>query len=665
MKEVFEVEKIKNSFIAKFISVILIALLTAVFVFSSVALVFGVSANLYSESKNKLELSDILEDNLRSVLDDILWRIDVANETFPNVSDNLMYEVTDEDGKILYSDVDESKSMLSYAQNCYSKPYGYTYYENDSYVNEENTDTETTSLAGETTQTAPKRINYTLTVHLKNELKEKDIFYYITEIYNYIANNEKNLLIASAFSAVLILALFVYLMCAAGHKKGENGIHISLFDKVPYDISALLTAGSVGAVLALIVAATESISNTTYYNNSLLPFIPAFYALTVVAVSILLTLFCITTAVRIKLRTLIKSSLFYIIIKFIFKHIKRFFAFCGYTIRRIPTMWKSVLIISGIFMINFILIMITVSGGEGAALLLLLFDLAIGVSAVLFCIMFSDIKMGTEKIANGNTDTKINEYRMIGDLRYHAENINSINNGIARAVEQKMKSERFKTELITNVSHDIKTPLTSIINYVNLLSKESIDNENAEEYIEVLTRQSSKLKKLIDDLLEASKASTGNLAVNFSKIEIGTLLSQTIGEYEERFAENALDIVLNPCSQMLYISADNRHMWRIFDNIFNNIAKYAQPNTRVYIDVNENDGAVQIMFKNISKEQLNISGEELVERFVRGDSSRNTEGSGLGLSIARSLAELQKGRFDVQIDGDLFKVKLVFPIVNE
>lgn len=658
-------EKIKNSFTAKFMSVILIALLTAVFVFSSAALVLGVSANLYSESKNKVELSELLEDNLHSALNYIVWRIDVVNEIFPSVSDNLMYEIKDENGKILYSDVDESQSMLSYAENCFSRNYGYVYSEDEVDADEENVSGVETTSRHEITDIASKRINYTLTVHLKKELKEKDIFYYTTEIYNYIANNEKNLLTASAFSAVLILALFVYLMCAAGHKKGENDIYVSRVDKIPFDISFLLTAGSIGAIFALVAAATENISETTYYNNSLLPFIPAFYALTVVAVSILLTAFCITTAVRIKSRNLIKSSLAYIVIRFIFKQIKRVFSFFGYTLRRIPTIWKSVLIIFGIFMIHFILIMITVSGGEGAALLLLLFDLAIGVSAVLFCIMFSDIKTGTEKIAEGKTEEKINAYRMIGDLKCHAENINSINDGIARAVEQKMKSERFKTELITNVSHDIKTPLTSIINYVDLLSKESIDNENAEEYIEVLTRQSSKLKKLIDDLLEASKASTGNLSVNFSKIEIGTLLSQTIGEYEERFAQNSLEIVLNPCSQMLYVSADNRHIWRIFDNIFNNIAKYAQPNTRVYIDVNESGGAVQIMFKNISKEQLNISGEELMERFVRGDSSRNTEGSGLGLSIARSLAELQNGRFDVQIDGDLFKVKLVFPLINE
>lgn len=655
-------EKLKNSFIAKLLSVILISLLSAVFAFSSASLVLGVSANLYSESKNKVELSEFLEDNLHSALNYIVWRIDVVNEMFPSVSDNLMYEIKDENGNILYSDVDESQSMLSYAENCFSRNYGYIYSEDEGYANEENVGEEETAAEQKKTS---KRIQYTLTVHLKKELKEKDIFYYITEIYNYIANNEKNLLTAIVLSAILILAMFVYLMCAAGHKKGESDIHISLFDKIPYDISALLTAGSIGAIFALVSVATESIGEAIYYNNSLFPFIPIFYALTILAVSVLLTVFCITSAVRLKTRTVIKSTLIFKILNFIFKYIKRFFAFLGYNLGKIPTIWKSALIIFAVFTVNYFLILMSVSGADGAPILLLFFDLAVAVTSVLFCIMFSEIRKGTAGIANGNTDEKISTPRMLGELKKHAEDINSINDGIARAVEQKMKSERFKTELITNVSHDIKTPLTSIINYVDLLSKENIDNDNAKEYIEVLTRQSAKLKKLIDDLLEASKASTGNLAVNFSKLEIGTLLSQTIGEYEERFAANALDIVLNPCSQMLYISADNRHMWRIFDNIFNNIAKYAQPNTRVYIDAYEKGTSAEIIFKNISKEKLNISGDELMERFVRGDSSRNTEGSGLGLSIARSLAELQKGRFDVQIDGDLFKVKLAFPVVNE
>lgn len=659
-------EKLRNSFLAKLVSVFLIAVLTTLCLFSSTALVLGVSANLYSDSDNKVELKEILADNLYVSIYNISRKTDIENEYFPSVSENLMYEIKDENGKVLYSNVDESQSMLSHSENRYYNTYTHTYVNPEHEASEYEYDddlTETTSFQAEITEETSKKINYTITVHLKNELKEKDGFYYITRIYKFIENNEKMLVALSVISAVLTLALFVFLMCSAGHKKGTDGIYISRFNKFPYDITAVLTALLSAGVLGLALSSLDYTGELMDYNTSALPFIPPFYALSVMAVSALLTVFCMTTAVRIKTKTLIKSTLIYKILSFAFKHIKRFFSFIGYTLRKIPTVWKSALIISVIFIVDFILILILSSGGDGAALLLLFLNFAVAVTLILICIMFSEIKNGTEKIAKGNTEEKINEYRMLGDLKIHAQNINSINDGIARAVEQKMKSERFKTELITNVSHDIKTPLTSIINYVDLLSKENIDNENAEEYIEVLSRQSSKLKKLIEDLLEASKASTGNLAVNFTKIEIGTLLSQTLGEYEDRFAEKLLEPVLNNCSQTLFISADNRHMWRIFDNVFNNIAKYAQENTRVYIDVTEKGGTAEITFKNISKEKLNISGDELMERFVRGDSSRNTEGSGLGLSIAKSLAELQKGRCDVQIDGDLFKVKLTFPVV--
>lgn len=659
-------ENLKKSFIAKVISVVLIAVLTAMCVFSAVALVFGVSANIYSDSQNKTELNAILTNNLYKPINYIDWHTDIENENFPVISENLMYEIKDKDGKVLYSNVDESQSMLSYSENRYYNTYTYVNPEHEASEYEYDDDlTETTSFQAEIIQETSKKINYTITVYLKNELKEKDIFYYITRIYTFIENNEKLLIATVVIPAVLILSLFVFLMCSAGHKKNFEGTYISRFNEFPYDVTSAITALSVAGISYLALYAADYAVDISYYNynNSLLPFIPPFCVLSVMAVSALLSVFCITTAVRLKTRTLIKSTLIYKILRFAFKQIKRFFSFVGYTLRKIPTVWKSALIISAIFIVDFILILILSSGGDGAALLLLFLNFAVAVTLILICIMFSEIKNGTEKIAKGNTEEKINEYRMLGDLKIHALNINSINDGIARAVEQKMKSERFKTELITNVSHDIKTPLTSIINYVDLLSKENIDNENAEEYIEVLSRQSSKLKKLIEDLLEASKASTGNLAVNFTKIEIGTLLSQTLGEYEDRFAEKLLEPVLNNCSQTLFISADNRHMWRIFDNVFNNIAKYAQENTRVYIDVTEKGGTAEITFKNISKEKLNISGDELMERFVRGDSSRNTEGSGLGLSIAKSLAELQKGRCDVQIDGDLFKVKLTFPVV--
>ncbi len=654
-------EKIKKSFLAKLISVILIALLTVVFVFSSIALALGVWANLYSNSKNKVELNELLMDGLRTASEDILSRTDVVNKSFPNVSENLMYEIIDEDGEILYSDVDKSKSMIFYSQNGYSRNYGYVYNEAEDVNSEEDGTAETTYFHGEIQETSQNKIKYVLTVHLKNELKEKDVFYYITHAYNFIENNEKALVQSVLFSGLAILLLFIYLMCSAGHKRGEDGIYISRFDKFPIDILLALC----GFVIFFVIFLADSAEYVMMgaYNTSLIPAFMALCVFTVAVSSILVSVFCITSAVRFKTETFIKSSLIYIVLSFAMRKLKNLSVYLRSVIRKIPTIWKSVLIIFGIFTANLILFLTSFDFRN--PLLLLAFNLAVSVSAVLFCIMFSDIKNATEKIAKGNTDMKISTAKMLGDFKAHAENINSINDGIAMAVEQKMKSERFKTELITNVSHDIKTPLTSIINYVDLLSKQEIDNETAKEYIEVLSRQSSKLKKLIEDLLEASKASTGNLAVNFSKIEVGIVLSQAIGEYDERFSAQSLETVMNGCEKPIYISADNRHIWRIFDNILNNIAKYAQPNTRVYIDVAEKAGKAEIVFKNISKDQLNISGEELTERFVRGDSSRNTEGSGLGLSIARSLAQLQKGTFDVQIDGDLFKVKLTFPVINE
>ncbi len=225
-----------------------------------------------------------------------------------------------------------------------------------------------------------------------------------------------------------------------------------------------------------------------------------------------------------------------------------------------------------------------------------------------------------------------------------------------------MKSEHFKTELITNVSHDIKTPLTSIINYVDLLQKENIENENALEYIEALDRQSKRLKKLIEDLMEASKASTGNLAVLYERCDAHVMLTQTIGEFEEKLKENQIELIVQGSAEPLFIRVDSRHLWRIFDNLMNNVCKYAQPLTRAYVNIEKQDESGRIVFRNISKYALNISSEELTERFVRGDSSRNTEGSGLGLSITKSLTELMNGKFELVIDGDLFKVIVSFPI---
>ncbi|MBR2046944.1 MAG: HAMP domain-containing histidine kinase [Agathobacter sp.] len=283
---------------------------------------------------------------------------------------------------------------------------------------------------------------------------------------------------------------------------------------------------------------------------------------------------------------------------------------------------------------------------------------------LVICILsqMKKLQEGSKRIALGDLSEPIDTSKMVWEFKKHGENINKVSDGIALAVEERMKSERFKTELITNVSHDIKTPLTSIINYVDLIKKEDVQDETLQEYVDVLDRQSARLKKLIEDLMEASKASTGNLAVNMENCDVEVLLTQVIGEFEDKLSANHLEVVVQKPEHPVIVSADGRHMWRVLDNLLNNACKYSLPGSRVYVTLEENEKEAMIIFKNISKAPLNIPSDELMERFVRGDSSRNTEGSGLGLSIAQSLTELMQGSMKLEIDGDLFKVILKFNI---
>jgi signal transduction histidine kinase len=281
--------------------------------------------------------------------------------------------------------------------------------------------------------------------------------------------------------------------------------------------------------------------------------------------------------------------------------------------------------------------------------------------------MLKKLETGGKALANGNLAYKTDTKGMILDLKNHGENLNSIATGMTKALEARLKSERMKTELITNVSHDIKTPLTSIINYASLIGNElkDKDDEKLSEYSEVLVRQSESLKRLIEDLVEASKASSGNLDVALAPCDASIFISQASGEYEEKLKKTDLTLVTKESPEELYIMADGRRMWRIFDNLMNNICKYALPGTRVYLSLERFSDRALITFKNTSKEPLDMTEEELMERFTRGDSSRHTEGNGLGLSIARSLAELQNGQLRLALDGDLFKAILSFPLVEK
>ena len=271
------------------------------------------------------------------------------------------------------------------------------------------------------------------------------------------------------------------------------------------------------------------------------------------------------------------------------------------------------------------------------------------------------LRDATDSLTDGDFSYQIKLSGLYGDYREIAENLNSISEGMNLAIEERIKSERMKTELITNVSHDLKTPLTSIVNYANLINQENCENEKIKEYSEVLERQSIRMKRLIDDLVEASKASTGNLDIRLEKCEADILLTQAVGEFEQKLQNCGLELKISQPQNRIQILADSRRLWRVFDNLMNNICKYGQSGTRVYLSLEETEKYAVFTFKNTSRAQLNFKADELVERFVRGDLSRNTEGNGLGLSIAKSLTELQNGIFELTIDGDLFKVVLKMP----
>ena len=347
----------------------------------------------------------------------------------------------------------------------------------------------------------------------------------------------------------------------------------------------------------------------------------------------------------------------------------RFFRWMGggirETVQKLPLFWQAGLLFVGFGFLELLCLLGVWNNGAGMALLWLLLKVVELIFFIRLVLQLIHLQAGGQKLTQGDLNYQLPLEKLHGPFRAHGEALNSVRQGIQHAVEEQMKSERMKTELITNVSHDIKTPLTAIVSYVDLLKQEPMPNEKAKEYLDVLDRQSARLKKLTEDLVEASKATTGNLTVDLQPTDVNVFLGQTTGEYEERLAAKQLALCLTPAEGTPRISADGRLLWRVFENLFSNIQKYAQPGTRVYLTCQATDEQVTIIFRNISAEPLNISADELMERFVRGDASRNTEGSGLGLSIARSLTQLQHGTFALAVDGDLFKAILTFPRLRD
>lgn len=474
-----------------------------------------------------------------------------------------------------------------------------------------------------------------------------DYFVQINEIVNLADHMKYSVYVILALSLTVFVASFVYLVSAAGHKKDQEQVQGSFLCKVPADLFTVicLVAESSLAVGISLLGNAGSPDNYVFYAAAM------FFLL--LCGGWLALGYLLDFAVRIKLGKWWRNTLIYKVLRSIYRGWNK----VG---ENKSILWKGLAIFLGV---NFLEVLIFVVFGVDYSKIMIVWFTEKAV--ILFAggeilIQMKRLQEGGKHIAEGDLDYQINTEHMLPALKEHAADLNRINEGVSKAVNEKMKSERFKTELITNVSHDIKTPLTSIINYVDLLEKEEIPNENAKEYLEVLERQSARLKKLIEDLIEASKASSGSLSVNLEKLEAGVFLVQTVGEFKEKTEKNKLDLQIKKPEEPIYIMADGRHFWRVIDNLMNNICKYAQPETRVYINLEQTGEKVQITFRNTSRYPLNISSEELMERFVRGDSSRNTEGNGLGLSIAGSLMELMHGKMHLVVDGDLFKVVLEF-----
>ncbi len=459
-------------------------------------------------------------------------------------------------------------------------------------------------------------------------------------------------LAASAAGALLCLGL---LLAGAGRRAKAPGLRLGPVARMPWDLALVLGTGA-GFGLVVLYNYLSNAFYTSFQINGV--YNQNFYLLSAgagLACGGLALGLLFSFAARCKGKGWLKNCLIYRVLVWLRRPLGRLWD----TLRSLPLLWKTVLFCAG--MVAAECWCLTQLYWSGFVLPIILLNIAVCLVLLACAACNKRLALGCRAIAAGDMDHRVDTRRLFGDFKAQAEDLNRIGSGISAAVEERLKSERFKTELITNVSHDLKTPLTSIVNYVDLLSKLTLPQE-ARTYVEVLQRQSARLKKLTEDLVEASKASTGNLSVEIAPLNLGELVSQVTGEYGDRFGRAGVTPVLQLPEEKITALGDGRYLWRVMDNLFSNVCKYALAGTRVYIFASILGERAVISVKNISREQLNISADELMERFVRGDASRNTEGSGLGLSIARSLAELMGGKLSLTVDGDLFKAEVRLPL---
>lgn len=489
-----------------------------------------------------------------------------------------------------------------------------------------------------------------LIIGVDTKLSAEDDLYDASIEYQQLYPWIKVCLAGSLIALIGWILTLVYLILAAGHRKEDSEIHLNHFDKIKTEF---LIIGFV-LVMSELLMMIARINNTKLETSGLLV---ASGTVCLVTDSLFL-LFFLSIVRLMKAEKLWENSLAYWLGKGIQKTFRE---------RRITV--RILIVFMAHLLICFVLALGTFYYHKIFCLILLMIFSGAECYALLrAAVERYQILVGVEKIRAGALDTKIETEELHGDDRLLAEAINNIRAGLLHAVDDNTKNERMKADLITNVSHDIKTPLTSIINYVNLIKREDIENERVKGYIKILDEKSQRLKQLTEDLVEASKVSSGNVQLDMQVIDLVELVYQTAGEFNEKFEQRELTIVTKLPREAVFIMADGRRLYRVIENLYNNVAKYAMQKTRVYVEVSAGEEKVIFSIKNVSEKALaieNSNAGDLTERFTRGDSSRTTEGSGLGLSIAKNLTQLMGGQFDISIDGDLFRAMLVFDKYQE
>lgn len=500
------------------------------------------------------------------------------------------------------------------------------------------------------------------------DLKYQDDYYEERASYEGYRHEVLSAMVICAVCAVLMFVSMVWLMFLSGHKAGVEGICLNAYDKLPTEIGAagVILMGTGFCLLCWL--GMETLNGYGYPSAG-----PHTVNLILIGCSVLalLLLYLILWVGfyglirRLKAHTLWKNSLIYRVVRWCWKPIQ----WCAGKIRKGMILFLSSGYSPVLFLIYFAINTVWCTnlryGGGISVILFLLFNGAVGVLFAWRASQLKKVKAGVEKIANGSLNYQLPLNDLYGEAKELAVQINRISVGLKNAIGESVKNERMRTDLITNVSHDIKTPLTSIINYVDLLKRQNIEDPVIQGYIDVLDQKSQRLKTLTEDLVEASKASSGTLKLQLEKIDFIELINQTNGEFADRLTARSLTAVLNVQENPAYIMADGRYVWRILENLYRNVEKYAMSGSRVYIEAFEKIGRVFFVIKNVSEAPLNIKADELTERFIRGDVSRSTEGSGLGLSIAKDMTELMGGTFKIYLDGDLFRVTVSFAVVPE